>query len=333
MAVANGRLSTAQLGDIPARYYSWGETAHLQKDAAASFLRIAALFEAEFGKTLVCISFYRDLDRQIAIFRERYVRVSRARRPGTTDRSFQGSTWALKPGYAPVASPGYSNHGLGLAVDFNAGVQNSGSAENAWFRQTAPAYGWDHTEGASVGEAWHWVYFASKDRHRGETSAVGPVVVAQTLAARAIQTNLSALGYDPGAIDGIAGSKTRLAVQQYQADAALAVDGIPGQQTISHLEDDMTKLDDITRTLARHSQILEAVDVRTGNTKTGRLALAAEATLGRQSQILEAVDVRTGNPAKGELRQAADRTLGVLPAQRAQLVEEIAAAVVAKLGK
>lgn len=42
----------------------------------------------------------------------------------------------------------------------------------------------------------------------------------------------------------------------------------------------MAKLDDIIRTLARHTQILEAVDVRTGNSDSGRLAQAADRILG-----------------------------------------------------
>lgn len=45
------------------------------------------------------------------------------------------------------------------------------------------------------------------------------------------QQTLTALGYDPGAIDGIAGVQTAAAVAQFQWDAGLAVDGGVGIDT------------------------------------------------------------------------------------------------------
>jgi lysozyme len=46
-----------------------------------------------------------------------------------------------------------------------------------------------------------------------------------------IQEQLTALGYDPGTVDGIMGEKTRRAVKFFQIDAGLVVDGIPGPAT------------------------------------------------------------------------------------------------------
>lgn len=42
---------------------------------------------------------------------------------------------------------------------------------------------------------------------------------------------LTALGYDPGAIDGLAGPRTAAAVAQFQRDAGLPVDGMVGPMT------------------------------------------------------------------------------------------------------
>lgn len=46
-----------------------------------------------------------------------------------------------------------------------------------------------------------------------------------------LQSNLQTLGYQVGPIDGIFGSKTKAAVQAFQKDAKIQVDGIVGPQT------------------------------------------------------------------------------------------------------
>lgn len=51
-----------------------------------------------------------------------------------------------------------------------------------------------------------------------------------------IQTALAVLGYDPGPLDGKDGPKTRAAVQQFQADRGLTVDGSVGPQTARALK-------------------------------------------------------------------------------------------------
>jgi LAS superfamily LD-carboxypeptidase LdcB len=37
--------------------------------------------------------------------------------PGTSTKTFEGKTWYLRKGMAMLATPGKSNHNLGLAVD------------------------------------------------------------------------------------------------------------------------------------------------------------------------------------------------------------------------
>lgn len=53
-----------------------------------------------------------------------------------------------------AASPGYSNHGYGTAVDVDVWTT---SFTLTWLRANAAAWGFDNREGASVGESWHWV--------------------------------------------------------------------------------------------------------------------------------------------------------------------------------
>lgn len=55
-------------------------------------------------------------------------------------------------GGARAATPGYSNHGFGKAVDILITT-----ATLAWLRANAARYGFDNAEGANAGENWHWV--------------------------------------------------------------------------------------------------------------------------------------------------------------------------------
>ncbi|MGH6960279.1 MAG: peptidoglycan-binding domain-containing protein, partial [Dongiaceae bacterium] len=51
-----------------------------------------------------------------------------------------------------------------------------------------------------------------------------------------LQWQLAVHGYDPGASDGSVGPRTQDAIQQYQADAGLAVDGQPSPSLLEHLQ-------------------------------------------------------------------------------------------------
>ncbi len=51
-----------------------------------------------------------------------------------------------------------------------------------------------------------------------------------------LQWQLAVHGYDPGASDGSIGPRTQDAIQQYQADAGLPVDGQPSTKLLEHLQ-------------------------------------------------------------------------------------------------
>lgn len=52
-----------------------------------------------------------------------------------------------------------------------------------------------------------------------------------------VQKALSALGYDPGKIDGKDGPNTQKAVREFQASASIGIDGIVGPETRGALRD------------------------------------------------------------------------------------------------
>jgi len=52
---------------------------------------------------------------------------------------------------------------------------------------------------------------------------------------RQIQTGLAKLGYDPGTADGVAGTKTRLAIRAFQQEAGMPADGVPSQEVVQRI--------------------------------------------------------------------------------------------------
>ncbi|WP_205710834.1 D-alanyl-D-alanine carboxypeptidase family protein [Isoptericola sp. BMS4] len=126
----NGRIPG---GDLCELSFAPGES--LRCDAAEQLERLDTAFRARFGAHLDIRDSYRSYDSQVAV--------------------------KAAKGYL-AAVPGYSNHGWGVAVDLSGGVQSFGSAQYAWLRENAPAFGWDNPGWArSDGrkpEAWHWEY-------------------------------------------------------------------------------------------------------------------------------------------------------------------------------
>jgi len=101
-----------------------------QARAVAAYVAMNEAFKAEFGHDLVISSTYRTYDKQV-------------------------STKASK-GYL-AATPGWSNHGFGLAIDIR-----GTPLEKRWIQQNGPEYGWWHptwarTDGRKP-EDWHYEY-------------------------------------------------------------------------------------------------------------------------------------------------------------------------------
>ncbi len=103
-------------GELPPRLLRLIEpSGRLHHYAAASWemLREEA---AKERLTLAQVGDYRPLDQQVALFRSRMRPFPDAKRETQVTRRWNGEVWYLHTG-APVATPGTSNHGLGLAID------------------------------------------------------------------------------------------------------------------------------------------------------------------------------------------------------------------------
>jgi len=123
-------------GQIPASALcalSFDSSARLRCDAAQDLEKLNTAYREAFGRDLSITDSYRSLAGQIAC------------------RATKGSL---------CATPGTSNHGTGIAVDFGGGVQTSGSAAYRWMVAHAATYDWAHPSWATSTkfEPWHWEY-------------------------------------------------------------------------------------------------------------------------------------------------------------------------------
>lgn len=122
----NGSLPTSQLNVI-------SSTCTMYRAAAGSYLAMVAAAKAD-GVTLTPAECYRDYAGQV----------------------YWRNYWCKKKLCGNAATPGYSNHGWGKAVDLRdlKGSLTWTSAGYTWMVAHAGEYGWNHPGG--VNEAWHW---------------------------------------------------------------------------------------------------------------------------------------------------------------------------------
>ena len=138
-----------------------GFTARLYGPAAWWYNVMWSTAKAE-GITLRSVSRgYRSYATQEALFLDRMSRTATTRVPVVT-RKWNGKTWWLKRGKAPVASPGKSSHGAGLAQD----IDVNDPKVFAWLCVNGPRFGFylDGPRTLANGkknpnfEAWHWTF-------------------------------------------------------------------------------------------------------------------------------------------------------------------------------
>lgn len=121
---------------------------------ARDLVRLLAAHKRDMGYDLGVNSIYRTRSEQAQIFTSRYSRGAYS--PYGDYRTYQGATWGRTSGLGPVASPDVgSNHTRGYAVDF---AVSQGSASFQWLVAHAAEYGFNHVEGASIAEPWHWCW-------------------------------------------------------------------------------------------------------------------------------------------------------------------------------
>ena len=107
----------------------------LPRVAAMAFNAMSNAYEQQTGSPLCVTDGYRPLAEQIAV-------------------KLASPTLA--------ATPGTSQHGLGLAVDLCGGVQSFASPAHLWMERNAPLYGWFQPAWAdssgALPEPWHWEF-------------------------------------------------------------------------------------------------------------------------------------------------------------------------------
>ncbi len=110
----------------------------LRCDAADQLERLDTAYRAQFGTDIPITDSYRPYDAQVRVKAEK--------------------GWL-------AATPGYSNHGWGLAVDLGSPISTGASAPYLWLRLHSPDYGWDNPSWArldgSKPEPWHFEFFAA----------------------------------------------------------------------------------------------------------------------------------------------------------------------------
>ena len=178
---------------------------------------------------------YRSYESQLAGFKQRYVLEPIA---GTSTKSFEGKTWYLKKGMAMLATPGKSNHNLGIAVD----VHSAGEPKRLnWLIANVKDFGFSWEVVPS--EPWHLrlvtgdnptpavVAFTS-----GQPAVAAPVVnlaVAPPTSAhrdekKELQQALKDKGFYKGAVDGDLGLKTQEAIKAFKVANKLSADSVVG---------------------------------------------------------------------------------------------------------
>lgn len=147
----SGKMPTSTLTSI-------GRGQYLAPDPAAAYNQLRSAAEQAGFQVQVTDSF-RSYANQESEFLKRY-------RPDPNgNRTFRGQKWALKGGYAQLASPGQSLHGYGYAMDiFDARGSTYTKAFHTWLAANAGQFGWANTVRS---EGWHYVY-------QGDGSAAAP---------------------------------------------------------------------------------------------------------------------------------------------------------------
>lgn len=124
----NGLLATADLCTL------WDGHTQMRADAASALAELNQVYVARFGADMCVSSGYRTLSQQYAVK-------------------------AQKGGLA--ATPGKSNHGWGLAIDFCSSMTSG--ARWDWLNENAGTFGfenpaWARPGGSGPYERWHWEY-------------------------------------------------------------------------------------------------------------------------------------------------------------------------------
>jgi LAS superfamily LD-carboxypeptidase LdcB len=109
-------LKNRKNGQIPQHLLTRIEPSGVMHHRAADAWRALRAIGRLEGLTLGHVGDYRTYEKQVGLFMDRMRTYPDAKRTKQTTRRWKGQVWYLHVG-APVAVPGTSNHGWGLAID------------------------------------------------------------------------------------------------------------------------------------------------------------------------------------------------------------------------
>jgi hypothetical protein len=154
---------------------------------------------------------------------------------GTSTKTFEGKTWYLKKGMAMLATPGKSQHNLGLAVDVHSASEPK---RINWLIANVKEFGFSWEVVPS--EPWHLRYVSGDNapasvkawmEANGVAAPVGgaPVTAAAARGEHtALQEALKAKGFYKGNIDGLMSPALQEAVKAFKVANKLAADSVVG---------------------------------------------------------------------------------------------------------
>lgn len=189
---------------------------------------------------------YRDYETQKKGFLTRYTLDPVA---GTSTKTFEGKTWYLKKGMAMLATPGKSQHNLGLAVDVHSAsepkrlnwlIANVKEFGFSW--EVVPSEPWHlrYVNGDNVPstvKAWMDTNGVVAPVGKAQAPAAAPAPASSTPAAkptpepsfeRALQKALKDKGFYKGKIDGDIGPTTQEAIKAFKIANGLNADSVAG---------------------------------------------------------------------------------------------------------
>jgi hypothetical protein len=176
---------------------------------------------------------YREYELQKRGFLSRY---QLAPIPGQSTKTFEGKTWYLKKGMAMLATPGKSQHNLGLAVDVHSASEPK---RLNWLIANVKEFGFSWEVVPS--EPWHLRYVCGDNipasvktwmDTNGVTAPVGKAPAAAPAAGgdsiKKLQEALKAKGFYKGEVTGQKDSATDAAVKAFKVANKLPADSVVG---------------------------------------------------------------------------------------------------------
>lgn len=174
---------------------------------------------------------YRDYETQKKGFLTRY---QLEKVDGTSTKTFEGKTWYLKKGMAMLATPGKSQHNLGLAVDVHSASEPK---RLNWLIANVKEFGFSWEVVPS--EPWHLRYVsgdnapASVKAWMEKNAVTAPAGGAPAPASggddiKKLQEALKAKGFYKGEINGQKDSATDEAIKAFKVANKLGADSVAG---------------------------------------------------------------------------------------------------------